>query len=237
MGPWLESLVPWGADFIVSVQSLSSPWLDTFFEILTFLGNSEFYLILLPLVYWCIHRRTGASLAYLSLSSAWINSLVKYLFKIPRPGTFDSRIRVLVEARDLHPQLAGRFLPMEWEEPVDLLQEELRLDEARALEALAIGQVPREGTLGKEALEVGSDLVLERLEPWILLPQRAIVVGVHPVVVRLLTVEHVEVVEQVRCRLGDPRARSPHHPDQVGLEIRQQERGAVHPVSEGGHAR
>jgi undecaprenyl-diphosphatase len=97
MGPWLESLVPWGADFIVSVQSLSSPWLDTLFALLTFLGNAEFYLILLPLVYWCIDRRAGVSLGYLSLSSAWINRLVKYLFRIPRPGMLDSRVNPLVE--------------------------------------------------------------------------------------------------------------------------------------------
>lgn len=97
MGPWLESLVPWGADVMVWLQSHSSPWLDTLFAILTFLGNEEFYLLLLPLVYWCIHRRAGASLGYLSLSSAWINSLVKHLFKIPRPGALDSRITVLSE--------------------------------------------------------------------------------------------------------------------------------------------
>ena len=97
MGPWLESLVPWGADFVVWVQSLSTPWLDTLFEILTFLGNEEFYLILLPLVYWCIDRRTGASLGYLSLSSAWINSLAKHLFKIPRPGALDSQVNALTE--------------------------------------------------------------------------------------------------------------------------------------------
>ena len=97
MGPWLESLVPWGTDFVVWVQSLSTPWLDTLFEILTFLGNEEFYLILLPLVYWCIDRRTGASLGYLSLSSAWINSLAKHLFKIPRPGALDSQVNALTE--------------------------------------------------------------------------------------------------------------------------------------------
>ena len=97
MGPWLESLVPWGADFIASVQALSSPWLDSLFAILTFLGNEEFYLILLPLVYWCIDRGAGVSLGYLSLFSAWINSLVKHLFKIPRPGTLDSRVSALTE--------------------------------------------------------------------------------------------------------------------------------------------
>lgn len=97
MGPWLESLVPWGADGIVWVQSLSSPWLDTFFGILTFLGNEEFYLILLPLIYWCVDRRLGISLGYISLTSAWINSLVKHLFKIPRPHAIDSRVATLTE--------------------------------------------------------------------------------------------------------------------------------------------
>ncbi len=97
MGPWLESLVPWGADAIVWVQSLSSPCLDTLFGVLTFLGNEEFYLLLLPLIYWCVDRRLGISLAYLSLASAWVNSLVKHLLKIPRPGVLDSRIEALIE--------------------------------------------------------------------------------------------------------------------------------------------
>lgn len=94
----LLSLVPWGVEVIVWVQSYSNPFWDAFFKAVTFLGNEEFYLLLLPFVYWCIHKRIGISLGYLSLLSAWINSLVKHLFKIPRPGTFDSRIRVLVEA-------------------------------------------------------------------------------------------------------------------------------------------
>ena len=97
MGPWLESLVPWGADFSVWVQSLSSPWLDSFFGILTLMGNEEFYLLLLPLVYSSINKRIGIPLGILSLSSAWINSLVKHIFKIPRPGALDSRINVLTE--------------------------------------------------------------------------------------------------------------------------------------------
>ena len=97
MGPWLESLVPWGADAIVWVQSHSSPWLDTLFGILTFLGNEEFYLLLLPLIYWCVDRRLGVSLGYISLASAWLNSLVKHLFKIPRPSALDSDVKVLTE--------------------------------------------------------------------------------------------------------------------------------------------
>jgi membrane-associated phospholipid phosphatase len=100
MEDWLLSLVPWGVEVIVWVQSYSNPFWDAFFNAVTFLGNEEFYLLLLPFIYWCVHKRIGISLGYLSLLSTWVNGLVKYLFKIPRPGTFDSRIRVLVEASD-----------------------------------------------------------------------------------------------------------------------------------------
>ena len=95
MEEWLRSLVPWGTEVIVWVQSLSNPTLDAVFQALTYLGNEEFYLIVLPLVYWCLHKQIGVELAFLSMLSVWFNRLVKYLFKIPRPS--DPRIRILVE--------------------------------------------------------------------------------------------------------------------------------------------
>jgi membrane-associated phospholipid phosphatase len=97
MGGWLESLVPWGIEVIVWVQSLSNPFLDAVFGAITFLGNAEFYLLALPIVYWCVHKQVGVALGYLSLFSVWFNDAVKYLFKIPRPEAFDTRIRVLAE--------------------------------------------------------------------------------------------------------------------------------------------
>lgn len=97
MGEWLESLVPWGIEVILWVQSLSNPFLDAVFGALTFLGNEEFYLLALPILYWCIHKRIGVALGYLSLLSAWVNDLIKYLFTIPRPGAFDTRVRVLAK--------------------------------------------------------------------------------------------------------------------------------------------
>ncbi len=97
MGEWLESLVPWGIEVIIWVQSFSNPFLDAVFTVFTFLGYEQFYSLLLTFVYWCVHRRIGVALAYLSLLSAWFNDVVKYLFRIPRPGAFDARIRVLTE--------------------------------------------------------------------------------------------------------------------------------------------
>ena len=92
MGGWLESLVPWGTEAIIWAQSFSSDGLGGIFRLLTFLGYEEFYLILLPIVYWCIDKGIGASLGYASLLSAWVNSLVKCLFVIPRPA--DPRLEI-----------------------------------------------------------------------------------------------------------------------------------------------
>ncbi len=92
MDGWLESLVPWGTGIIVWAQSLGNDGLDTVFMFFTFLGYEEFYLVILPLVYWSIHKEVGIKLGFISLFSAWLNSAIKYLFAIPRPS--DPRIRV-----------------------------------------------------------------------------------------------------------------------------------------------
>lgn len=92
MGEWLQSLVPPGTEFLVWLQSLGSGWLEAIFRLFTILGNEEFYLFLLPVVYWCVGRRVGIGLAYVSMLSVWANSAVKHLFDVPRPA--DTRLRV-----------------------------------------------------------------------------------------------------------------------------------------------
>jgi membrane-associated phospholipid phosphatase len=92
MGEWLQSLVPWGTEIIVWAQTHSNAALDGLFVAFTTLGYEEFYLLVLPLVYWCLNKQVGTGLAYISLLSAWVNSAIKYLFAIPRPA--DPRIEM-----------------------------------------------------------------------------------------------------------------------------------------------
>jgi len=93
MHEFLMSLIPWGTKAILWVQSFSSPFLDRLFTAATFLGEKEFYLIFLPLIYWCFNKRVGIRLAYAFLLSSYLNLFIKDLFGIPRPD--DSRIRLL----------------------------------------------------------------------------------------------------------------------------------------------
>jgi membrane-associated phospholipid phosphatase len=93
MDEWLESLVPWGTEALVQIQSYCPDWVLSFFRAITFLGQEEFYLLLLPLVYWCVNRQVGAGLGYLLMLSTWLNSVVKHIFAVPRPD--DPRLRFL----------------------------------------------------------------------------------------------------------------------------------------------
>jgi membrane-associated phospholipid phosphatase len=93
MHEFLMSLIPWGTKAILWVQSFSNPFLDRLFTGATFLGEEEFYLVFLPLIYWCFDKRTGVRLAYAFLLSAYLNAFLKGFFSIPRPA--DPRIRFL----------------------------------------------------------------------------------------------------------------------------------------------
>ena len=95
MHEFLMSLIPWGTGAILWVQSFSNSFLDGLFTAATFLGEEEFYLAFLPLIYWCFNKRTGIRLAYAFLLSTYLNSFLKDLFGIPRPD--DPRIRFLRE--------------------------------------------------------------------------------------------------------------------------------------------
>lgn len=91
----MDALMTWGLHLIATFQRLS-PALDGFFRAFTLMGEEPFYLLLFPLVYWCLDRRTGARLTVLLLLSAYTNALVKHLAALPRPADYaPGRVKVL----------------------------------------------------------------------------------------------------------------------------------------------
>ena len=92
-----EDILDWGVEVVLWFQQFS-PALDLPFKSLTFFGNLEFFLILMPLIYWCLDRRLGTWLLILFLISAYINSVAKVIAAQPRPFQYDARIKVLVHA-------------------------------------------------------------------------------------------------------------------------------------------
>jgi membrane-associated phospholipid phosphatase len=81
----MDPILEWGLDAIVAIQTIRSPVLDTFFRGVTFLGNAEFYLLLAPIIIWCVNYRLGARVGLLLLLSSYINEALKNLSMQPRP--------------------------------------------------------------------------------------------------------------------------------------------------------
>ncbi len=68
------------------IQSIANPILDFFFHAVTFLGDEEFYMIAIPLLYWWWDRHKGIRIARIFLLSAWFNAWLKGIFALPRPS-------------------------------------------------------------------------------------------------------------------------------------------------------
>ena len=93
----MESILDWGIGGIVWLQQFS-PTLDVPFKAITFMGNQPFYMLLLPLVYWCLNRRVGVRLAIFFLFSAYLNAVAKVLAAQPRPYQVDPLVLQLSKA-------------------------------------------------------------------------------------------------------------------------------------------
>jgi membrane-associated phospholipid phosphatase len=93
----METLYTWGLELIHSVQAWRSPALDIAFRSITFLGNEEFYLLILPLLYWCIEARLGFRLGLLFFASGYLNLALKELLAQPRPADLEPGINLIKE--------------------------------------------------------------------------------------------------------------------------------------------
>lgn len=72
-------------DIILCIQQIAAPVLDWLFIAVTFLGNEEFYLIAVPILYWCVDKKFAFKLGVLFLLSAYVNDFLKEIFQTPRP--------------------------------------------------------------------------------------------------------------------------------------------------------
>lgn len=80
-------------DLIVFLQTL--PGLTGLMQLFTFMGSEEFFLLILPAVYWCLNAPLGLRVAVLLIGSNSLNELLKLAFHLPRPFWVDERVRAL----------------------------------------------------------------------------------------------------------------------------------------------
>ncbi len=78
---------------ILSIQSISNSTFDMLFKAITNLGSETFYMLIIPIIYWCFSKKNGFRLALLFSLSAFVNLTLKAFFHLPRPS--DPSIKML----------------------------------------------------------------------------------------------------------------------------------------------
>ncbi len=69
----------------ISLNLTFFPALQPIMLSLTLLGSVDFFLLLMPAVYWCYDRRLGMRLALILIISQGLNEILKVVFHSPRP--------------------------------------------------------------------------------------------------------------------------------------------------------
>lgn len=87
----MDILIQNGIDWIIAIQSLGS-WLRLPMLFFTALGNENFFFLVLPLVYWSVDTGLGLRIAFILVSSNYLNSVVKLFFATPRPYWISAQI-------------------------------------------------------------------------------------------------------------------------------------------------
>ncbi|MBN1437982.1 MAG: phosphatase PAP2 family protein [Anaerolineales bacterium] len=90
----MQGCSEWGVDAVVWLQG-NFAFLQPLMRGLTFLGSSEFLLLLGLAVYWCLDGKAGARLGLLLMAGSSIGSLLKLAFHLPRPYWCGLRVEPL----------------------------------------------------------------------------------------------------------------------------------------------
>lgn len=85
----MEHVLEWGLDVIRAIQTIASPGLTVAMKILTTAGTEYFYLLFLPIIFWCVDEKGGARLGLVFIFSSFVNGWLKTAFGQPRPYDLD----------------------------------------------------------------------------------------------------------------------------------------------------
>ena len=94
---FLGEMYQWGIEVIRVIQRIENPALTAILKIITALGTEAFYIPVILFIFWWIDENRGLRIGILIIASAWINSLIKDLWKQPRPFNFDPSLGLAFE--------------------------------------------------------------------------------------------------------------------------------------------
>ena len=91
----MDNLYEFGIYFILFLQGLGD-WIIPPMTFFTNLGVEEFYLLVTPILYWCIDTTAGIRTAMMLMFSSSVYNFTKWIFHEPRPYWISSRIKAYI---------------------------------------------------------------------------------------------------------------------------------------------
>jgi len=91
----MESILDLGINIISIFQRLGD-WLIQLMSVITFLGSEEFFLLILPALYWCVDTSLGVRVGVILMVNGAINAALKLVFQGPRPSWYSEQVKAYV---------------------------------------------------------------------------------------------------------------------------------------------
>lgn len=84
----MDGSILWSTELVFRVQQFAE-WLREPMEVITFFGDEAWFLLFVSLIFWSINKRLGIDLGVLLIAAGAGNTLLKCIFKVPRPFWLD----------------------------------------------------------------------------------------------------------------------------------------------------
>lgn len=93
-----DSVLNWGLDLILQLQAAMPDWTLGIWNFFTFLGLEEWFLLMMPFVFWCIDSKMGVRLGVYLTAAGILTAVLKVYLHDPRPYWVDPNVQLLTEA-------------------------------------------------------------------------------------------------------------------------------------------
>lgn len=90
----MQVFIESGIAFIVALQGAVGDWFIIPMRFFSYLGTEEFFLLVLPLIYWSIDSALGLRVGFILITSNLLNYVGKLAFAGPRPYWISRQVRV-----------------------------------------------------------------------------------------------------------------------------------------------
>ena len=81
------------------LEGIRTPFLDSFFSVVTHLGEETFFIVLGIIFFWCVNKKEGYYILSVGFIGTILNQWLKLIFRIPRPWVKDKNFTIVESAR------------------------------------------------------------------------------------------------------------------------------------------